>query len=83
MTSLVAAPLGTSGDVVAGLLQSGTLGVSLPCVSAKRSRLLFEVVDDCSCCGRRLSLRDRAIIREMNESVFALNFVDRVPVIAS
>ena len=76
MTSLVAATLGTTRDVAAGLLHSGGLGVGLPCASAKRSRLLLEMFDDCSLVCRKLSLRQWAIIREMNESVFALNFSD-------
>ena len=76
MTSLVAAALGTSGHLTAGLLHSGGLGVALPCASAKRSRLLLENVDDCTCGGRRLSLRDWKIIREVNESVFAWNFLE-------
>ena len=52
----------------AGSLRSG---VVLPSASAKRSRFLPEVVDDCWYVGRRLSLRDRATIRD--ESVFPLN----------
>ena len=46
-------------------------GGSLPCASAKLSRLFPEVFDDCSNVGCKLSPRDRAIIKEMNESVFA------------
>ena len=68
--------LGPSGGVVAGLIGCGGLGVALPCASAKRSRLIPEVFDDCSHVGRRLSPRDRAIIRELNETVFALSFVE-------
>ena len=56
---------GPSG-VGAGLLVSGGLG------TAKRSRLLPEVFDGCSHVGRRLSPCGRAIVREMNESVFVL-----------
>ena len=48
--------------------------MALPCASAKRSRLLAEVFYDCSSVSRRLSSRERAIIREVNETVFALNF---------
>ena len=48
-------------------MNSGGLGVALPCASAKRSRLFTEVFDDCSCAGR-----DGAIIRELKEIVFAL-----------
>ena len=44
--------------------------MTLPCASAERSRLLPEVFDDCSYDGHRLSPRDKAIIRKMNESVF-------------
>ena len=54
---------GPSGGVVAGLSVSGGLGVALPSASAKRSRLLSELLDDRSCVGRRLSPRDMAIIR--------------------
>ena len=48
----------------------------LPRASAKRSLLPPKVLDDCSYVGRKLSPHDRAIIREVNESVFALNFLD-------
>ena len=34
------------------------------------SFLIFFFFDDCSLVGRRLSPRDRAIIREMNDTVF-------------
>ena len=71
-----AAALGTSGGVAAGRMVSGDLGVALPCASAKRSRLLPEVVDDCSHVGRRLSPRGRGLIRKMNGSAFALNFLE-------
>ena len=46
MTSRMAATLSPSGGVAAGHMDS--LGVALPCASAKRSRLLLEVFDDCS-----------------------------------
>ena len=59
--------LGPSGIAAAGLVGSGGLGVALPIASAKRSRLLPEVFDDCSEVGRRLSPRDRAIMREVSE----------------
>ena len=39
MTSLLPATLGHSGGVAAGRMESGGLGVALPCASAKRSRL--------------------------------------------
>ena len=65
MTSPLAATPGPSGSDVSGLAGSGGLGVALPCVSAKRSRLLPEVFDDCSSVSRRLSPRERAIIREI------------------
>ena len=42
MTSLLAATLGSSSGVAAGLTVSGGLGVALPCASAKRSQLLPE-----------------------------------------
>ena len=72
----VAATLGPSGGVAAGRMSSGGLGVGLPCASAKPSRLFPEVFDDCSNVGCKLSPRDRAIIKEMNESVFALNLLE-------
>ena len=50
--------------------------MALPCAYAKRSRLLPKVVDDCSSVRRRIPLRERAIIREMNESVVALHFLE-------
>ena len=40
MTSLLTATLGSSGGVAAGLMDSGGLGVALPCASAKRFLLL-------------------------------------------
>ena len=72
---LLAATLGPSGNVAAGLMDFGGFGVTLPGASAKRSRLLPENVD-CSLVGRMLSPRDRAIIRDINESVFALMFLE-------
>ena len=42
--------------------------------TATPSRVFPEVFDDCSVVGRKLSLCDRAIIGELNETVFALNF---------
>ena len=50
--------------------------MALPCSSAKRSRLFPEAFDDCSLVGRKLSPRDGAIITELNESAFALNFLE-------
>ena len=61
---LLAATLGPSGGVAAGRMDLGGLGVALPCASAKRSRILPEVDNDCSYVGCRLSPRDKAIIRE-------------------
>ena len=43
---LLAATLGPSDGVAAGLVESGGLGVALPCVSAKRSRVFPEVFDE-------------------------------------
>ena len=60
---------GKERNQVAGM-DSGGLGVPLFCASAKRSRLLPEVFDDRSYVGRRLSPRERAIIRELNETAF-------------
>ena len=71
MTSLLAATLGPFGGVAAGHKEG--LGVALPYTSARRSRLFPEVFDDCSYVGCRLSPRDRAIIRELNETAFAWN----------
>ena len=53
----------------------GGLGVALPCALAKRSRLFREVFDDCSTLSRRLSLREKAIIREMSGTIFAHKFL--------
>ena len=41
MTPLLA---GVSGGVAGGLMESGGAGVALPCASARRSRLLPEVL---------------------------------------
>ena len=75
LTSLLAAALGPSGGFAAFLVESGGAGVTQLCASARRSRLLLDVVDDCSCVGRKLSSRVRAIIRKLSETVFALNFL--------
>ena len=72
MTSFWAATLGASGGGAAGLMDSGGYCLALPCASAKGQ----EVFDDCSQVGRRLSPRDGAIIRELNETVFAMNFLE-------
>ena len=58
-----------------GLMDSGGLGVALPCPSAKRPQLVPEVLNGCSYVGRRLSLRDRAI-KDVHETVPALNFLE-------
>ena len=51
--------------------------MALLCASAKRSRLLLEVVfDACQSVRRRLSPRKKAISRQMSETVFALNFLE-------
>ena len=60
VTSLQAAALGSSGGVLAGFSVSGSLGVALPCASAKRSRLFPEVFDECLSVGRGLSLLVKA-----------------------
>ena len=62
--------------MIVGVMVPGGLGVALPCASAKRSRHLPEVFDDYSYVCRRLSLRERAIIKEVKETVFALNFLE-------
>ena len=77
MTSLLAATLGHSGGVVAGV--AWNLEVLVWCCCARlptRSRLLHEVFGDCSYVRCRLSPRDRAIIRELNENIFALSFLE-------
>ena len=76
MMSRLAATPGHSGGVAADLVASGGLGVAPPCAFAKRGRVLPEGVDDCSSVCRRLSHRERAIIREVNEIAFALNFLE-------
>ena len=65
-----------------GLSISGGL-VALPCASAKHSRLLPEVFDDCSSVCRRLSLRERAIIRDLSEIVFALDLLETGSIVGS
>ena len=52
-------------------MNSGGLLVALPCASAKRSRFLPEVFDDCSCVGRKLSPRDVE-----RDRFFAVDFWD-------
>ena len=52
-----------------------SLDGTLPCASAKRSRILLEVFDYCSSVGRRLSPCERAIIREVKETVFCSKFL--------
>ena len=76
MTSLQAATLGASDRVAASLMESGGAGVALPCTFARRSRLLPEVFFDDCFVGRKLSSRVRAIIRELNETVVALKFLE-------
>ena len=61
----------------------GGFGVALPCASAKRCRVLPEVFDDCSSVSRRLSHRERAITREVNETAFALNFLETGGIVGS
>ena len=60
----------------AAALWRGGLGLAPPCASAKRFLLLPEVFDDCSLVDRMFPPRDRASIREMNETVFALSFLE-------
>ena len=76
LTFLLAATLGYFGGVAACLIDSGGLGVALPCASTRRSRILANLFDGCSCVGRRLSPREMARIIEMNESVFSLSFLE-------
>ena len=65
---------GASGGGAAGLMDSGGHCVALPCASAKCSRLLPEVFDDCSQVGRRPPPRDGAIIRELERDRFCHEF---------
>ena len=51
--------------------------MALPCASVKRSRVLPEVFEDCSSVSRRLSPRERTIIREVNDTAYSLNFLER------
>ena len=67
--------LGSCSGVVPGSMESGGLGVALPCACAKRSRLFLEVFDDCSSVRRRPSARETAIIRVVKETAFALKFL--------
>ena len=76
MMSRLPATSGHSGGVAADLVASGGLGVAPPRAFAKHCRVLPEVFDDCSSVCRRLSHRERAIIREVNEIAFALNFLE-------
>ena len=55
----------------------------LPCASATRSRVLLEVFDVYSSVSRRLSPREWAIIREVNETVVARNFLETGGIVAS
>ena len=57
-------------------LRRVTRFLEVPCASAKRSRLLLEVFDDCSTVSRRPP-RAKGIIREVNETVFVLNFLKK------
>ena len=76
MTSLLAATLGSSGGCGVG---NTVLVVLVRRCHACLPDVLGSVLkffDDCSYAGRRLSPRDRAIIRELNETVFADNFLE-------
>ena len=44
--------------------------------SANRSRFLPDVLDDCSRAGLKFSPSDRAIVREMNQTACAMNFLE-------
>ena len=80
MMSLLAATLGPSAALPVGF---GGSGVALPCASAKLSRNFPGVCDGCSSVSGGLSLRERAIIREVNETVFALNFFETGGIVGS
>ena len=73
-----------TSDDSSQLTVSGDLVMALPCASAKRSRLLLEVFDDCSSVCRRLSLRERrAFFRDVNKTVFARNLLETGGVVVS
>ena len=76
MTSLLAAILCPSDGVAASLVESEGLGVALPCASAKPSRFNLEVYDGCLYVGCKLSPRDWAIIKELNETDFAKKILE-------
>ena len=59
----------------------GGLGVTLPCSSAIRFRLLPEVCDVRSLTIRALSPHEGAIIREVNETV--IHFMETGSVVGS
>ena len=73
--ALLAATQGPSSGVAAGLMVSGGLGLALPSAFSKRSRIFPEVFDDCSYVGRILCSIGPSS-REVNEGVFALNFLE-------
>ena len=52
------------------------LGVTLPCASVKSSRLLPEVLDDCLPANRKLCPRERAIMRDLRETVLARQILE-------
>ena len=56
-------------------METGGTAVALSRAAARRARLLPEVFDDCSCVGRKRSPQVRAIIRELNETILAANFL--------
>ena len=76
MMSLLAATLGPISGAATGLVDSGGLGVALPCASVKRSRLLPGVFGECSFTGFKLSPLDREILGEANETAFAINVME-------
>ena len=65
---------------LAAALDTGGAGVALRCACVRRSWLFPEVFDDCSCVGCRLSSRDTAITRELNETLL-LEFSWRLEVL--
>ena len=56
-------------------METGGTAVALSRAAARRSRLLPEVFDDCSCVGRKRPSQVRAIIRELNETILAAIFL--------
>ena len=70
MTSLSVATLGASHGISVGLIESGGAGVALPCAAGRRFLHKFFLVLVGS-----FSPRVSGVIREVNETGFALNLL--------